>query len=265
MDDTYTCEKCGNSLLKSNKLLHDLHCQSNTNNNNIINYFSDKDKNNMINDLIDINEMDEFACPICGHIMQTKDKLDHMLCHQLEGENKENEIEVNNSNNLNFNFNSDLLEDNNNGINISNNIHINIFNDNGHNKKRIHHNFRINFDDKNNYDDENEDFEDDVEEQEELNSVNEELDDDELDDEVDNGIEDNIIETFPVSKIKDISKLTDDKKKCCICLENFKINDETINLPCIHIFHSGCIKKWMKRKDICPICKNKIIDEDELN
>ena len=256
MDDTYTCEKCGSCLPKSNKLMHNLFCNSNMNNNH-----------NMNNDLIDINEKDEYSCPICGQIIQLKDKLDHMLCHQLEKENKENDIEVNNSNNLNYNFNSGLFDENNNGINIRNNINVNIFNNNGNNIKRIHHNVKFEFDDKNNeynfYDDENEDIEDDIEEQDELNSVNDEFDGDELDDdEVDNGIDDNIIETFPVSKIKDISKLTEDKKKCCICLENFKINDETINLPCIHIFHSKCIKTWMKRQDICPICKNKIIDED---
>ena len=39
----------------------------------------------------------------------------------------------------------------------------------------------------------------------------------------------------------------------------FVKNDEIMNLPCVHIFHSNCIKKWMKRQDICPICKNKII------
>ena len=95
--------------------------------------------------------------------------------------------------------------------------------------------------------------------------MNEDLDgdfDDDDDDVINNGIEDSIIDTLPKSRIKDINKLTEDKKKCCICLENFKINDETINLPCIHIFHSDCIKKWMKRQDICPICKNKIIPEN---
>ena len=261
MNETYICAKCGNSLLKSNKLLHDLHCKSDINNNNM-NNFNSSNNNNVKEHFIDINEIDTYKCPICGINLSPKDKLDHMLCHQLEADNKDNEkiIINNNSGNFEFNFNSDSLNENYDRLNIRNNVNINIFNDNGNNNNRVRRNFEFNFNNRNNnLEDEN--FEDDLEEQEEENSLNDELDEFYAD-EIDNGIEDNVIETLPKSRIKDISKLTEDKKKCCICLENFKVNDETINLPCIHIFHSNCIKKWMKRQDICPICKNKIIPED---
>ena len=264
MNDTYICEKCGKSLLKLNKILHDLHCQSNGNNDNK-NNFNFSNNNNINNDFIDINEIDSYKCPICGINLSPKDKLDHMLCHQLDGENRDKEKIIYDSNNLVFNFDSDSYDENNEGINVNNNnIKINIINNNGNNINRIHHNFEFNFDNKNNYH-ENENFEDDLDEEIEENSMNEDLDgdfDDYDDDVINNGIEDSIIDTLPKSRIKDINKLTEDKKKCCICLENFKINDETINLPCIHIFHSDCIKKWMKRQDICPICKNKIIPEN---
>ena len=264
MNETYICEKCGNSLLKSNKFLHDLHCQSDTNNNNIKN-FNSLNNINVKENFININEIDSYKCPICGINLSPKDKLDHMICHQLEAENKDNEkIIINNNNgNFEFNFNSDSLNENDDRINVRNNININIFNDIGNNRNRTHKNFEFNFNDRNYNDDDDENFVDDIDEHEEENSLHDELDEDEdFDDEINNGIEDSLIETLPKSRIKDISKLTEDKKKCCICLENFKINDETINLPCIHIFHSNCIKTWMKRQDICPICKNKIIAED---
>ena len=51
------------------------------------------------------------------------------------------------------------------------------------------------------------------------------------------------------------SKLNEENKKCVICYEDFVNNDNAIFLPCFHVFHSKCIKEWLKTKDICPLCK----------
>lgn len=92
--------------------------------------------------------------------------------------------------------------------------------------------------------------------------------DDEIEDDYDNyrqPLDEEIIDSLPIVKIKDINKLDEDK--CIICMENFKENDDTISLPCIHIFHSECIKKWLQIQDYCPICKFVIVpfNSDELN
>jgi hypothetical protein len=63
---------------------------------------------------------------------------------------------------------------------------------------------------------------------------------------------------YPISVVKDINKLVEDKKRCIICLENFKNGDESIILPCVHIFHSKCIRRWVERKRTCPFCNYKI-------
>ena len=258
--NTYKCEKCGNTLLKTNKFLHDLKCTSPKKN---LNFFSNS--NNINNNYININEIDSYTCTICGVCINLKDKTDHLLCHQLEEEtNQKNDNEDNSMISESISGDEEIRP------NVVNNININIINNNGHN---IHKSYRIreNLNNSNSYGD-NEDKYSDDEFNNEKNSLNENeeiedyeenegydsYDDDNYSDE-DHGIDDNTIKTYPVSKIKDISKLTDEKKRCCICLENFKKNDEIMNLPCVHIFHSNCIKKWMKRQDICPICKNKII------
>ena len=44
-------------------------------------------------------------------------------------------------------------------------------------------------------------------------------------------------------------------KKCCVCLETIKQNDNTIYYPCFHLFHKKCILEWLKIKTVCPICK----------
>ena len=73
------------------------------------------------------------------------------------------------------------------------------------------------------------------------------------------GLDDETIQNYPITKIKNIHDLSENKKKCLICLDEFKNGQKSIILPCIHIFHSECIKKWMKKENFCPLCKNKII------
>ena len=45
------------------------------------------------------------------------------------------------------------------------------------------------------------------------------------------------------------------QNNCSICLEQFLEKDNIIYLPCLHLFHSYCIFKWLERKKYCPICK----------
>ena len=38
--------------------------------------------------------------------------------------------------------------------------------------------------------------------------------------------------------------------------------DKAIILPCIHLFHTECIKNWLKTQNTCPICKFKLTGEN---
>ncbi|KAI3465748.1 hypothetical protein Pfo_022411 [Paulownia fortunei] len=44
---------------------------------------------------------------------------------------------------------------------------------------------------------------------------------------------------------------------CSICLEDFSHDDgcEALCMPCSHIFHSNCIKKWLTTSHYCPLCR----------
>ena len=75
------------------------------------------------------------------------------------------------------------------------------------------------------------------------------------------GLEQKLINNLPETKIKDVSKLTSEKKECSICLEEFMEDEYLTCLPCIHAFHSTCIKDWLKRSKECPICKFMITNE----
>ena len=71
-----------------------------------------------------------------------------------------------------------------------------------------------------------------------------------------------ILNELPETQIEDVSKLDSEKKNCVICLEDFKNGDKACVLPCVHIFHTNCVKEWLKTKNFCPICKFKLTGEN---
>ena len=80
-----------------------------------------------------------------------------------------------------------------------------------------------------------------------------------------NPTDEEILNELPETQIEDASKLDPEKKNCIIYLEDFKNGDKTIILPCIHIFHSECIKNWLKTQNTCPICKFNLTEENMNN
>lgn len=44
--------------------------------------------------------------------------------------------------------------------------------------------------------------------------------------------------------------------RCSICLEGFSRNSEVRQSPpCKHIYHGNCIDLWLKKEEVCPVCK----------
>ena len=61
--------------------------------------------------------------------------------------------------------------------------------------------------------------------------------------------------SFPEIIIEDINKLDEGNKSCMICLEEFHSKEKVTALPCLHYFHTQCIKKWIQKQTSCPVCK----------
>ena len=89
-----------------------------------------------------------------------------------------------------------------------------------------------------------------------------------------NYINENTLNSLPVFKIDEkfieVSKKQKNKneqfEKCVICMEKYELKDEVKTLPCFHIFHKDCIDHWFKGgNDSCPICKNKINNNNYLD
>lgn len=42
---------------------------------------------------------------------------------------------------------------------------------------------------------------------------------------------------------------------CAICLEQMKRDETKIRITCGHVYHRRCIRKWLRRKSSCPVCR----------
>ena len=49
-----------------------------------------------------------------------------------------------------------------------------------------------------------------------------------------------------------------ENNNCVICLGDFEIGESVTTLPCLHRFHTECIKTWLKSNNHCPVCKFEI-------
>ncbi|CAA0817555.1 Unknown protein [Striga hermonthica] len=53
------------------------------------------------------------------------------------------------------------------------------------------------------------------------------------------------------------NNIVDEKTVCAICLDDFCGKDMQVAIVdgCGHKFHACCLKKWLRRKNICPLCR----------
>ncbi|KAI1177486.1 hypothetical protein F4777DRAFT_207415 [Nemania sp. FL0916] len=45
------------------------------------------------------------------------------------------------------------------------------------------------------------------------------------------------------------------KGECTICIDEVKVGDEVVVLPCGHWFHEECASLWLKQHNSCPVCR----------
>lgn len=63
--------------------------------------------------------------------------------------------------------------------------------------------------------------------------------------------------------IENLPKVNDfnPNDKCCVCLKEFVLN-ETVKMPCKHLFHENCIVPWLKLNNACPLCREEVPTDD---
>jgi len=55
--------------------------------------------------------------------------------------------------------------------------------------------------------------------------------------------------------VDDVSKLPEELRTCCVCLEDVHCGDRVRTLPCLHTFHAPCAEEWLQKKKTCPLCQ----------
>jgi hypothetical protein len=51
------------------------------------------------------------------------------------------------------------------------------------------------------------------------------------------------------------SSSSDEQQHCCtICFSELEAGDRVGALPCDHVFHVDCLKGWLRRRNVCPLC-----------
>jgi hypothetical protein len=49
---------------------------------------------------------------------------------------------------------------------------------------------------------------------------------------------------------------------CSVCLVEIGKGEETLLIPCGHMFHSPCINKWLEMHNNCPVCRYELPTDD---
>jgi len=155
-------------------------------------------------------------------------------------------ININNNDFSSFsnNFPFENLMNNLNNFNFGNNNFNFSSNNNNNNANNVNINYNEDFYSDENYDDEEEYYQNEEEEEEE----NEENDIEKRNEII---LE---LNEFQFKHVKKYIKRIDEN--CSICLEKFKGTDVVKQFACgQHIFHKKCLINWLKKSNICPLCK----------
>eukprot|EP01059_Diplonema_ambulator_P016034 TRINITY_DN27301_c0_g1_i1.p1 TRINITY_DN27301_c0_g1~~TRINITY_DN27301_c0_g1_i1.p1 ORF type:complete len:321 (+),score=15.22 TRINITY_DN27301_c0_g1_i1:2-964(+) len=49
-------------------------------------------------------------------------------------------------------------------------------------------------------------------------------------------------------------------ESCCICKEDYVVDQKAVQLPCGHIYCKDCIKEWLEVHRTCPMCREEVVE-----
>lgn len=86
-----------------------------------------------------------------------------------------------------------------------------------------------------------------------------------LDENIVQSVPQRIIDNLPIANFTEGNRanFSEDNLACTICMCQFELEEEYMICPCLHRFHTECIKEWFNRRNTCPNCKDRILDHFE--
>ena len=70
------------------------------------------------------------------------------------------------------------------------------------------------------------------------------------------------LRNLPTVTVTSDDLIEESNKNCCICLDDQKIGANAVKLACGHIYHPACLKEWLEKSCMCPICRYELETDD---
>jgi hypothetical protein len=52
--------------------------------------------------------------------------------------------------------------------------------------------------------------------------------------------------------------------ECCICLDSLVKETGVYTSSCGHLFHLGCIGRWILKNESCPYCRHEFVEKEKI-
>ena len=73
-----------------------------------------------------------------------------------------------------------------------------------------------------------------------------------------------VLSNLPLVTVTADDLLEASNKECTVCLDEQTLGSLACKLPCGHLFHKECVKDWLCRHCICPVCRLEL-ETDDIN
>ncbi|KAG0571427.1 hypothetical protein KC19_VG010700 [Ceratodon purpureus] len=65
--------------------------------------------------------------------------------------------------------------------------------------------------------------------------------------------------------VSDSKDNTSDQEQCVVCRLEYEDGDKMLSLPCKHQYHFECIRQWLERNKVCPVCSAEVMSESSTS
>ncbi|KAJ6894069.1 hypothetical protein NC652_027978 [Populus alba x Populus x berolinensis] len=69
----------------------------------------------------------------------------------------------------------------------------------------------------------------------------------------------------PSINLEEAACMDHEADSCIICQDDYKSKEKIATLDCGHEYHADCLKKWLRLKNVCPICKSEALNTERMD
>jgi hypothetical protein len=69
------------------------------------------------------------------------------------------------------------------------------------------------------------------------------------------------LRAMPTVKVTE-NDIEAENDECTICFDKLSVGDSALRIPCGHLFHDDCVRKWLQSSNQCPVCRYELPTDD---